>query len=222
MFRPRVLLGLPLLLTLAACSTPHIDNGQYWQRSSVSEAAYMEGPKAQQMLNRDISRCVVELRELEGLGSVKDAIPAARDGTVLSPKEMDEKQLEDWDTPERDGALLAEHTDYTDFEGCMTSKGWERVKYVPFEVATKARKSWFKANVNYDDPRDAPMSGPSKPNEYEKHPADSVGETSQKSSISSGNGDSGKKGGGFCDSGISYPFRIITLGVVCHGGRVLG
>ncbi|MBP7721469.1 MAG: hypothetical protein KA155_02930 [Alphaproteobacteria bacterium] len=158
-------LGFPLVfasvLALGACSTPNVDNGQYWQRSSVSDAIYTEGPKAQQMLNRDISRCVVELRELEGLGSIKDAIPTDRHGKVLDPDEMDKDELADWDTPERDGHLLAEHTDYTDFESCMMAKGWERVKYVPYEVSTKAQRSWFQSHVDYGkDPRDAPISAP--------------------------------------------------------------
>lgn len=149
------------LLALSACSTPKIDNGQYWQRASVSDAAYQQGPKAQQMLNRDIGRCVTELRELEGLGSIKDAIPSDITGRALNPDEM---KLADWDSPERDGMLLAEHTDYTDFEGCMMSKGWERIKYVPYDVAEKSRRTWFQSHVDYGkDPRDADMSPPKNP-----------------------------------------------------------
>lgn len=160
MSRSKVLFGFPLLLALGACSSPNIDNGQYWQRTSPSEAIYVEGPKAQQMLNRDISRCVVELRELEGLGSVKDAIPTDRNGKVLDPDEMDKDRLRDWDTPERDGYLFSEHKNFVDFEGCMYTKGWTRVKHVPYEVATKARKSWFQSHVDYDDPRDASLNPP--------------------------------------------------------------
>ncbi|MCB1839868.1 MAG: hypothetical protein KDI61_06380, partial [Alphaproteobacteria bacterium] len=90
--------------------------GQYWQRVSTSSAIFLRGPKAQQMLNRDIARCVVELRELERLGAVKNAIPEYADGLVLSEDEM---RLAGWDTPERDEQLFAEHSDYQDFEGCM-------------------------------------------------------------------------------------------------------
>ncbi len=155
---------LSALALLAACSGPKIDQGQYWQRSSTSEAIYAQGPKAQQMLNRDISRCVIEIRELEGLGAIKDAIPTDSTGRVLDP---DERKMADWDTPERDGQLLAEHTDYTDFEGCMLAQGWERVKYVPYEVATKARRTWFRSHVDYgEDPADARMYQPTEHGPY--------------------------------------------------------
>lgn len=154
----RLPFALAALTMLTACAGPQIDKGQYWQRVSMSEAIYAEGPKAQQMLNRDISHCVVELRELEGLGSIKDAIPTDARGRVLDP---DERELSDWDTPERDGYLLAEHGNYHDFEGCMRDKGWERTKNVPYEVAERARYTWFKTHVGYgEDPRDAAMYKP--------------------------------------------------------------
>ncbi len=163
-FMSRSFLACSALVALSACSTVKIDDGQYWQRASVSEAIWAEGPKAQQMLNRDISRCVVELQELEGLGAIKDAIPTDRNGKLLEP---DERDLSDHDTPERDGALLAEHSDYHDFDGCMLAKGWERVKYVPYEVADASRRTWYKSHVDYgQDPRDAALSAPKKVNEY--------------------------------------------------------
>lgn len=140
-------------LALAGCATsgPQIDGGQYWQRVSTSEAVYMQGPKAQQMLNRDIGRCVTELRELERLGTIKNAIPTDLSGRVLDP---DENKMGKWDTPDHDGALLAEHTDYHDFEGCMLSKGWERIKSVPYKVAENARKNYYLAHVDYGyDPK---------------------------------------------------------------------
>ena len=163
-FMSRSFLACSALVALSACSTVKIDDGQYWQRASVSEAIWAEGPKAQQMLNRDISRCVVELQELEGLGAIKDAIPTDRNGKLLEP---DERDLSDHDTPERDGALLAEHSDYHDFDGCMLAKGWERVKYVPYEVDDASRRTWYKSHVDYgQDPRDAALSAPKKVNEY--------------------------------------------------------
>ncbi len=116
------------------------------------------------MLNRDISRCVVELRELESLGSIKNAIPTDRSGKLLDP---DEKSLAGNDTPERDGALLAEHTDYQDFESCMLAKGWERIKYVPYETAEKSRRVWFVSHVDFgSDPADAPLSPPQEGSPY--------------------------------------------------------
>jgi hypothetical protein len=125
------------------------DNGQYWQRVSASSAIYTRGPKAQQMLNRDISRCVVELRELERLGEIRDAIPKYVDeGRILSEAEA---KLNDIDSPERDEELFYEHSEYHDFEGCMLAKGWERIKYVPFDVAEQARENYIKSHADYRD-----------------------------------------------------------------------
>ena len=100
------------------------------------------------MLNRSIARCVTELRELERLGAVKDAIPAFADGYVLN---TDEAEMAGIDTPERDRELFAEHSDYIDFEGCMFAKGWERVKYVPYDVAHEARDNYKLTHTTYRD-----------------------------------------------------------------------
>ncbi len=122
--------------------------GQYWQRVNSSSTIFLRGPKAQQILNRDIARCVVELRELERLGAVKNPIPAYAEDVVLSEDEM---RLAGWDAPERDDQLFAEHTDYQDFEGCMLAKGWERIKYVPYDVAYQSREDYLDAHVKYAD-----------------------------------------------------------------------
>lgn len=144
------------ILILAGCSAKEaridVTKGQYWQRATVSEAAYMQGPKAQQMLNEDIASCVSELKELERLGQLRDAIPTNEfTGQVLS---ADEQALQTWDEPERVRYLLAEHGNYHDFETCMVSKGWERVKYVPFDVAHRARKNYLKNHIHLEyDPQ---------------------------------------------------------------------
>jgi hypothetical protein len=105
----------------------------------------MRGPKAQQLLNRDISRCVVELRELERLGTLKGAIPTDAEGRVLDPDQM---AIEDQDTPDRDQFLFAEHKDFNDFETCMLSKGWERIMYVPYDTAYDASKTYINSHVH--------------------------------------------------------------------------
>lgn len=144
-------LGLISTLALSACGTPvDIDpkSAQYWQRASVSDAAYQRGPKAQQMLNKDIAGCVTELKELERLGSIRQAIPAdTRSGKIYS---SDEKALMRNDTPTREKYLFAEHGNYHDFESCMIAKGWERVMHVPFNVAHESRKNYLKAHVDYE------------------------------------------------------------------------
>lgn len=145
--RSFLLLGLALTFSspvAAGINDKITQGGQYWQRVHAASALYLRGPKAQQMLNRSIARCVTELRELERLGSVKDAIPlyahgSFDDGLVLSTEEA---ELAGWDTPERDKELFAEHSDYIDFEGCMLAKGWERIEYVPFDVAGEARENY--------------------------------------------------------------------------------
>jgi hypothetical protein len=119
-------------------------HGQYWQRAETSSAIYQRGPKAQQMLHRDIAKCTYEVRELKRLGALRDATPADPNslGRVPDPS-TPEGRLADWDTPERDGYLYAEHADFHDFETCMLAGGWERVEYLPYDVATEARETYI-------------------------------------------------------------------------------
>lgn len=147
--------GLVLILTLlllGACESRVIRSAQYWQRVSASEAAYIQGPKAQQMLHRDIAGCVTELQELERLGTLRNAIPTDVRGRVLGP---DKRSLRDWDTPERTGALLAEHGQYHNFETCMLAKGWERVRFVPYDVEERARDTYFETVREPEDEDEA-------------------------------------------------------------------
>lgn len=149
--RHAILVSLSAITLASGACTPgkNINDieGQYWQRVHASEAIWLQGPKAQQTLNRNIARCVSELRELERLGAVKNAIPADYRGRVLDP---DYKALEEWDTPERDNALFADHSNYQDFEGCMLDKGWERVMYVGFEESGESRRNYLRAHVDYE------------------------------------------------------------------------
>lgn len=114
---------LGLTLTLAACDTYRY-GPQYWQRFSASEAVYQQGPKADQMLDRDIGRCVIELKELESLGLVKEPLMMDRDGRVLDPDEIkkEEKKL-----PKPHANISVTEYNFRDFPSCMKAKGWERV-----------------------------------------------------------------------------------------------
>jgi len=116
----------------------------FWQRANASDAIYQRGPKAQQMLHRDISRCVTELRELENLGSIRYNTPGNtnRDGSIPNPNSP-QGQLAQWDTPSRDGFLHYEHMPYHDFETCMTYRGWERLDHVPYDVAKESREVYI-------------------------------------------------------------------------------
>ncbi len=142
-----LLLGLTTLAASTACTPIHkTKKAQYWQRISASESTYLRGPKAQETLNRDIARCVTELRELERLGQIRDAIPANTQGRVLDPDELEMARI---DTPERNGALYMEHGEYQDFESCMYSNGWERAVTVPFDGLERADFNYTRNHVDY-------------------------------------------------------------------------
>jgi hypothetical protein len=112
----------------------------FWQRASSTSALYMQGPKAQQILHRDIARCVTEIRELQRLGSLRETMPGElRDGQVPDPS-TPQGSIDQWETPSRDGSLRSEFLDFHDFETCMDDKGWERVEHVPYSVAEQGRE----------------------------------------------------------------------------------
>jgi len=139
--RSIILTTLAATLALSACGhKPDIDKAQYWQRTTASDMAYINGPKAQQMLNRDIARCVTELRELERLGQIKSPIKVNNINRSLNP---DKRRLSDIDATDRDGYLLAEHSNYQDFEACMDANGWDRTNSVNYDVADRAKKNFF-------------------------------------------------------------------------------
>ena len=128
---------------LAACAQPahRLQYAQYWQRINASEAAYIQGPKVQQMLNRDITQCVAELKEMQRIGLIKDALPEADFfGRLEDP---DANTIRSLGNVERDGYLLAENRPYRDFESCMHAKGWERTKFVPYDRVDRAQKDFL-------------------------------------------------------------------------------
>lgn len=148
-FMSLVLAGAALVSLAACSSTPTqsmlMKDAAYWQRTSTSEAVFQRGPKAQQMLNRDIARCVTELRELERLGFLRTNIPGNNGATGAPDPGTPNGALAQWETPERDGYLYAEHSDYHDFETCMMAKGWERVEHLPYDIAKESRQDYIDA-----------------------------------------------------------------------------
>ncbi len=145
------------LLTLAGCANPPFDrdalyhDSQYWQRAQTTEMIYQQGPKAQQMLNRDIARCISDLKELQRMGLLRNTLPGDKMGNGQMPDvETPEGHLAQWDTPERDGALRTEHMDYYDFESCMNFKGWQRIKSVPYDTAQKAQDDYAQMILGED------------------------------------------------------------------------
>ncbi len=97
------------------------------------------------MVQRDISRCVSELRELERLGYIKDAFPAPDTEPDLRDEQI---KLSQWETPERDGYLLNEAAVYYDFEECMSARGWERVAYLPYKTKVRSEEKYIQALEN--------------------------------------------------------------------------
>jgi len=135
----KLLYTLPLLVTVMACeSTHHTKSGtndQYWQRSDLTSALYLRGPKAQHQLHKDISSCVSEVKELSRLGTIRDANPP---GGI----EMNTNLADRWQSPRGDGPLYTEFRDFHDFESCMTYKGWERTHYVRPEQAEHSQANY--------------------------------------------------------------------------------
>lgn len=139
-------LGILLIIVANGCTPPpSLKTAHYWQRVDASSAIWMRGPKAQQKLHKDITGCVNELNELERLGTVRWAMPADPYSDPVSP----EGQMAQWETPERDGALYAEHSDYHDFETCMRAHGWQRVDMLPYNQAETAREYYRRNVVKY-------------------------------------------------------------------------
>lgn len=111
----------------------------YWERSNPTSALYLRGTQAQQRLHQDIARCTVEIRNLERVTSLRESIPADnRQGMPPDPA-TPEGRLAQWDSPERDGHLYFEHSDYHDFETCMMDAGWKRVDHLPYGVAEESK-----------------------------------------------------------------------------------
>lgn len=143
-----LLLSAFSVLSLAACTDMNKeldDNARYWQRRDTTDAIYQQGPKAQQMLFQDIAFCTASINELQRLGAIREAVPAETFDSSGNPIHPDspEARLGNWDTPSREGYMRTEYYDYTDFEGCMDNKGWERTKYNNYKAVDKARDTYL-------------------------------------------------------------------------------
>ncbi len=150
-----ILGALAVTMTVSACSgfssKPKLEDARFWQRSSASSALYMRGPKAQQMLHKNLSGCKNNIGELQNLGAIREAMPTNyNSGNTGEPRTAAEQELDKWDTPQRDGYRYAEHLDYHDFETCMIHKGWERVGVLPYTDSDRARAEYLD-NMGYGD-----------------------------------------------------------------------
>ncbi len=166
-----LLVTLSSATLLAACQTaPTLEDAQYWQRKNATSSLYLRGPKAQQTLHKDIADCITEIDELERLGPLREALPAdTQNGKVPDPNSADGR-LRKWDSPKRDGYLYAEHFNYTDFEGCMDYKGWERVETLPYERAKFAREEYMETLYGYKNTSKYPEPETKSVNPYNSSP----------------------------------------------------
>jgi hypothetical protein len=145
-----LVLSATAALGLSACNSVtdeyvETKNGHYWQRTDASSAVYQRGPKAQQMLHRDIAKCVYQVRELQRLNTIRSVTPGDIDINGKTPDAtVAAGRLASQDTPERDGFLYAEQTDFHDFETCMNGQGWDRVEYLPYDTSVEARSNYIK------------------------------------------------------------------------------
>lgn len=170
-----LLLCLPVAAMLAACQVPaKLENAQYWQRKNATSALYLRGPKAQQTLHQDIATCVNEISELERVGPLREIIPADTHNGKVPDRNSADGRLKKWDTPKRDGYLYAEHFDYTDFEGCMDYKGWERVETLPYERAKISRDEYMETLYGYKNNSKYPEPATKSTNPYNSSPGQAI------------------------------------------------
>jgi hypothetical protein len=131
-----------VLIALAAAACCANKEFHYWQKTDPTTAIYLTGPKAQQMLEQDISHCVYEIIELDKLQTVREnggtAPTFANDFSQKAQAEALSK-LPSYDVPEYIRDLRVDHKDYHDFDGCMRHFGWERVKYVDPQAEFRAK-----------------------------------------------------------------------------------
>jgi hypothetical protein len=134
-------LALGGIVAMAACS-PLPPLGQaYWQRVEDSSALYMTGPKAQRTLDDDIATCVREVDELVELDALRETMPPDTHSEYFGPLKAS-GDLSYYDTPTRYGDKKVDHADFHDYESCMRSKGWERVRYVRYQTMSTANKTY--------------------------------------------------------------------------------
>ncbi len=136
-----ILLTAGAVVALAACTALPPKSQAFWQRVEDESALYMTGPKAQQRLEENIATCVREVDELVELDALRKVTPPDTHGEYH--RALNESgDLDYYDTPTRLGNRKVAHTDFHDFEGCMRFKGWERVRYVRYDTAKKARATY--------------------------------------------------------------------------------
>ncbi|MBK67181.1 MAG: hypothetical protein CMP22_03515 [Rickettsiales bacterium] len=131
-------------LALGACTyTPNAGGPKYWQRIDTHSALYLQGAKAQQTLEEDMSRCVTEIEELVRLGAVRKKLPEGQDS--MSEYKIDAGSSDVyWNVPMRYGYRYVDHSQYHDFDSCMRYRGWKRVAFNDFKTLQLSHDTYDK------------------------------------------------------------------------------
>lgn len=135
---PRLLALTGACVLMSACAMQQPVAAAYWQRVEDTSALWMTGPKAQQELDENIASCVREVDEMVQLDALRETTPPDTHSEYHGALDAS-GDLAYYDTPTRLGDHMVSHTDYHDFESCMRSKGWERVRYVRYQTALKGQ-----------------------------------------------------------------------------------
>ena len=129
------------IIAMTACSPLPTVGQAYWQRVEDNSALYMTGPKAQQQLDEHIATCVRVIDELVELNALREALPPDTHSEYHRALNAS-GDLDYYDTPTRYGVKKVAHSDFHDFEGCMRSNGWERVKFVRYQTSLKSANTF--------------------------------------------------------------------------------
>lgn len=135
-------LGILSAGLLASCQYPQKPiSTAYWQRIETHSALYLTGPKMQQTLDQDIATCVREVDELVRLRALRETTPPNTHHEYHHALE-ESGDLAVFETPEYKGDLHVDHSDYYDFESCMRSKGWERIRALRYGPGAQAHQNY--------------------------------------------------------------------------------
>ena len=139
----KLLMAACSILAVSGCAWNPPTGQAYWERVEDSSGLYMTGPKAQQALEENIATCVREVDELVELGALRETTPPDTHSEYHRALEAS-GALDYYDTPTRYGEQMVSHTNFHDFDSCMRYGGWERVKFVRYQVAQQAQDTYTK------------------------------------------------------------------------------
>jgi len=134
---------LTSVASLSACTLYTPAPQAYWQRIDSTSALYLTGPKAQQELDENIATCVREIDELVRIGALRGTMPPDTHGEYHRALKAS-GDLHYYDTPTKYGSTPVSHKDFHDYESCMRSKGWERVRFIRYDTKLDAYKTYRK------------------------------------------------------------------------------